>query len=73
MCAGFPAGGTAHQLVNRTDRDVTYLEIGDRTAGDEAFYPADDIRAALGPDGKWRFAHKDGTPYVAEAGGQNTR
>jgi len=72
MCAGFPAGGTAHQLVNRTDRDVTYLEIGDRTAGDEAFYPADDIRAALGPDRKWRFTHKDGTPYVAEAGGQNT-
>src|SRR5688572_29743206 len=41
MCAGFPATGRAHQLVNRTGVDVLYLEIGDRTAGDEGFYPAD--------------------------------
>src|SRR3954469_6981478 len=39
MGAGFPAGGTAHHLVNRTDTDVLYLEIGDRSAGDEGFYP----------------------------------
>src|SRR3954463_11796605 len=32
ICAGFPAGGTAHHLVNRTDTDVLYLEIGDRSA-----------------------------------------
>jgi uncharacterized cupin superfamily protein len=63
MCAGFPAGGVAHQLVNRTGRDVVYLEIGDRTAGDEGSYPADDLRAVLGPDGKWHFTHKDGAPY----------
>jgi uncharacterized cupin superfamily protein len=44
MCAGFPASGRAHQLVNRTAFDVVYLEVGDRTAGDEGFYPADDIR-----------------------------
>src|SRR6478672_1261819 len=30
MCTGFPAGGAAHQLVNKTDHDVMYLEIGDR-------------------------------------------
>jgi uncharacterized cupin superfamily protein len=63
MCAGFAAGGIAHQLVNRTDRDVTYLEIGDRTPGDEGTYPADDIQAVFGPDGKWAFTRKDGTPY----------
>jgi uncharacterized cupin superfamily protein len=63
MCAGFAAGGIAHQLVNRTDRDVVYLEIGDRTPGDDGTYPADDLKAALGPDGKWQFAHKDGRPY----------
>ncbi|MDB5599621.1 MAG: cupin [Xanthobacteraceae bacterium] len=62
MCAGFPAQGIAHQLVNRTDRDVVYLEIGDRTAGDEGSYPVDDLKAALGPDG-WAFTHKDGTAY----------
>jgi uncharacterized cupin superfamily protein len=63
LCAGFPAGGTAHQLVNRTREDVVYLEVGDRTPGDEGTYPADDLRAVLGPDGKWQISHKDGTPY----------
>lgn len=63
MCAGFKAGsGRAHRLVNNTTEDVLYLEVGDRTAGDEAVYPADDIQAEL-MQGKWRFTHKDGTPY----------
>ena len=63
MCAGFPSGGLAHHLVNRTDRDVVYLEIGDRAPGDEGQYPNDDIQAVPGSDGKWRFTHKDGRPY----------
>ena len=63
MCAGFPAGGIAHQLVNRSDRDVIYLEVGDRSPSDEVAYPADDLVAVLGPDGRWTFARKDGTPY----------
>lgn|SRR5690349_14134758 len=64
MCAGFPHGtGDAHQLVNRTDRDVVYLEVGDRTPGDEPDYPDDDVAAQMGPDGKWRFTHKDGSSY----------
>ena len=63
MCAGFPAQNVAHQLVNRSDADVVYLEIGDRTPGDSADYPNDDIHAAMGPDGGWIFTHKDGTPY----------
>ncbi|MDF2367414.1 cupin domain-containing protein [Sneathiella sp.] len=62
-CAGFPAQGDAHQLVNRTDTDILYLEVGDRIAGDEGSYPKDDLKAALGPDGQWQFTHKDGTPY----------
>jgi uncharacterized cupin superfamily protein len=63
MCAGFAAGGIAHQLVNRTDSDVVYLEFGDRTPGDDGAYPADDLKAALGPEGTWQFTHKDGRPY----------
>ncbi len=63
MCAGFPAAGPAHHLVNRSDSDVIYLEIGDRTAGDEASYPEDDLKAALDRQGKWVFTHKDGRPY----------
>jgi len=63
MCAGFSPGGTSHQFVNRTQRDVVYLEVGDRPQGDEAIYPYDDIKAAMAPDGTWGFTHKDGTPY----------
>lgn len=63
MCAGFPARGLAHHLVNRTTGPVRYLEIGDRTSGDEGTYPVDDLQAALGPDGTWRYTRKDGTPY----------
>jgi uncharacterized cupin superfamily protein len=63
MCAGFKAGtGDAHHLVNRTSEDVLYLEVGDRTAGDRANYPDDDIQAVM-IDGNWRFTHKDGSPY----------
>jgi uncharacterized cupin superfamily protein len=63
MCAGFKAGSSdAHHLVNETDRDVVYLEIGDRTPGDSAAYPDDDLTVA-DVAGKRRFAHKDGTPY----------
>ncbi len=63
MCAGFPAAGRAHQLVNRTEHDVVYLEIGDRTPGDEGSYPADDIQAKMISPGEWVFTREDGTPY----------
>ena len=63
MCAGFPAMGLAHHLVNRTDRDVVIIEIGDRTSGDEGTYPADDLKAVFVADGRWQFIHKDGRPY----------
>ncbi len=63
MVAGFSAGGPAHHLENRTDRDCLILELGDRSEGDEVSYPADDILAVLGRDGKWRFAHKNGKAY----------
>ena len=63
MCAGFRAGtGNGHRLVNETEEDVVYLEVGDRTPGDEGSYPDDDLRAQL-VDGGWKFLHKDGTPY----------
>ena len=63
MCAGFRAGdANAHHLVNRTSEEVVYLEVGDRTPGDEASYPDDDLKAVLA-EGAWRFTRKDGTPY----------
>ena len=63
MCIGFKAGGdNPNHLVNESEADVLYLEIGDRTAGDKVNYPDDDIQAVM-VDGKWRFSHKGGTPY----------
>jgi uncharacterized cupin superfamily protein len=62
-CAGFKSGtGDGHCLINETETDVTYLEIGDRSPGDEGTYPDDDLKAVM-VDGKWRFTHKDGAPY----------
>lgn len=64
MCAGFRAGtGDAHHLVNRSGEDVLYLEVGDRTAGDEAVYPDDDLRVTRGADGKLSYTRKDGSAY----------
>ena len=63
MCAGFAAGsGDAHHLLNESEEEVVYLEVGDRTSGDEGSYPDDDLKA-VSVDGKWTFAHKDGSPY----------
>jgi uncharacterized cupin superfamily protein len=62
MCAGFKAGlSDAHQLKNETDDDVWYLEIGDRSAGDEATYPDDDLAVRV-VDGAYLFSRKDGSP-----------
>ena len=63
ICAGFKAGtGDAHCLVNETEEEVVYLEIGDRTGGDVVDYPDDDL-AVVTIDGQRRAAHKDGRSY----------
>jgi uncharacterized cupin superfamily protein len=63
MCAGFAAGkADGHHLVNRSNRDAVYLEVGDRTSGDAATYPDDDL-AASAINGVWHYLRKDGTLY----------
>ena len=63
LCAGFKAGtGDAHNIVNRSNKDVVFLEVGDRSAGDTVVYPDDDVAAVFGPDGKWQYFRKNGTP-----------
>jgi len=64
MCAGFKAGvENGHQLVNRSDRDAVFLEIGTRAREGGADYPDIDMIVRRAEDGKWRYLHKDGTPY----------
>ena len=63
-CCGFKAGtGLGHQLVNRTESTVVYLEVGDRTVGDYAAYPRDDLKFTQIEGGAWILTHKDGTRY----------
>ncbi|GAB4170388.1 MAG: lpg2434 family Dot/Icm T4SS effector [Thalassobaculales bacterium] len=62
MAAAFPAGeASGHMLVNRGADDVVYLEVGDRSPGDQVTYPDDDLEATM-VDGKWRLSRRDGTP-----------
>ena len=63
LCAGYPAGSRdAHHFVNRGRDPAIYLEIGNRTPGDAAFYPDDDLM--WGEDEQGQFAaHKDGRRY----------
>ena len=63
-CMGFKAGaGVASQLVNRSSEPMVYLEVGDRTVGDEVDYPGDDLKATQQMNGMWKFTHKDGRLY----------
>src|SRR5215831_17187073 len=63
MCAGYAAGSrNAHHFINRSDRPATYLEIGNRIEGDNAFYPDDDLMWGFDEKGEYA-AHKDGRRY----------
>jgi len=61
--AGWKAGvANGHCLINRTQRDALYLEIGSRAPRETAEYPDIDMRAER--DGKiFRYLHKSGAPY----------
>ena len=61
--AGWKAGvANGHCLVNRTDRDAVYLEIGTRAKRDRVDYPDIDMRNEKDERGT-RFLHKSGEPY----------
>ncbi|MEO8302828.1 MAG: cupin domain-containing protein [Betaproteobacteria bacterium] len=63
VAAGYPAGKKdAHHFVNRSKGPATYLEIGNRTEGDSAFYPDDDLMWVEDENGTYA-AHKDGRRY----------
>jgi uncharacterized cupin superfamily protein len=64
MCAGFPAGkADGHHLINRSDRDVVFLVVGDRRDGVEACEYPDIDMVGRWVDGKWTYFHKDGRAW----------
>ena len=64
MMAGFAAGVTdGHHLINRSGAIATYLEVGDRTPGDRAEYPDDDVLALPKSEGGYYFTRRNGEPY----------
>jgi uncharacterized cupin superfamily protein len=64
MCAGFPAGvEDGHQLINRSDRPVVYLEMSNRDPEDTAHYPDPDVDMVWNaPHARGRISRRDGTP-----------
>jgi uncharacterized cupin superfamily protein len=61
--AGFKAGvANGHQLINKTERDAVYLEIGTRAAADHISYPDIDLVAVRGEHGT-RFSRRSGELY----------
>jgi len=61
--ATFKAGvAIGHHIVNRSDHDALFLEMGTRRRDDRAEYSDIDMQALV-EDGVTRYLHKDGTPY----------
>ena len=61
--AGFKANNpNGHHLVNRSDRDAVYLEIGTRSKNERAEYPDVDL-LVIRDDKGIRYTHKNGEPY----------
>jgi uncharacterized cupin superfamily protein len=61
--AGFKAGvANGHHLVNRSERDAVYLEIGSRRSDECAHYSDVDL-AVTKTDGLYRYTRKDGSTF----------
>ena len=64
--ATFKAGvQNGHHLVNQSDSDVVFLEVGTRVKRDTCQYPDIDMVCEIEETGD-RFVHKDGTPYSTD-------
>ena len=51
-----------HCLINRSDRDVVFLEVGTRAASERAIYSDIDMQVVRDADGM-RYTKKNGEPY----------
>jgi uncharacterized cupin superfamily protein len=61
--AGWKANaGNGHCLINRTQRDAVFLEIGTRSNRERVVYPDIDMRVERDASGP-RYLHESGEPY----------
>jgi len=61
--AGFKANvRDGHHLVNKSNRNAVFLEIGTRSQHERAEYPDIDMLVIRNENGA-RYTHKDGKPY----------
>jgi len=61
--AGWKAGvANGHCLVNRSNRDAVFLEVGSRAASEKASYSDIDMLFER-TDKSYRYLHKNGEPY----------
>jgi uncharacterized cupin superfamily protein len=61
--AGFKANApNGHHLINRTNKDAVFLEIGTRSKYEKASYPDVDL-VALRDEHGMRYTRKNGEPY----------
>jgi uncharacterized cupin superfamily protein len=61
--AGWKAnGGVGHCLINRTQKDAVYIEVGTRAPHETTVYSDIDMRHERDKNGS-RYLHKTGEPY----------
>ena len=61
--AGFKANSrNGHQLVNKSNSDVVYLEVGTRSKHERVEYPDVDLMVVRDEAGM-RYTHSNGEPY----------
>jgi uncharacterized cupin superfamily protein len=61
--AGFKAGsGVAHRLINRSNRDAVYFEVGTRAKTERVHYPDVDLELVRDQKGR-RYQRRNGEPY----------
>jgi uncharacterized cupin superfamily protein len=65
--AGFKAGVANGHLVNKSQRDAVYLEVGTRAARERADYPDVDLVYDRDENG-FRFSRKSGEAYPKSGG-----
>jgi uncharacterized cupin superfamily protein len=64
--AAFKTGvENGHHLVNKSDADVVYLEVGTRDPNERGEYPDIDMKF-ISEDNATRYTRKDGTPYSTD-------